>query len=591
MNLAKSILVHRMLESTVLGGTVLEQFIEYLDNLVWGPWMLVLLLGTGCYLTLRLDLLPLKNLKFALRCAFGLEEEPKKGRGVPEGGTGEAFRRRDCGGRIVKQRACDAAGERLTGRSTYGTAGEQLTGRNAYGAAGEQLTEKNTYGAVGKESSRARRKAAGARHGAGRKSSGRVSSLASLTTELATTLGIGNIVGVATAMVLGGPGALFWMVMTSIVGMATKLVESMLSVKYRGVNDRGEIAGGPMYTCLHAFPNKTAGRGLGFAFALFAVTASFGMGNMTQSNSIADAVWVAFGVPKANTGLLLTIVTILVVLGGIGVIGKVTQILVPFMGVFYLVGAMAVILTHWRELPGAVGGILTAAFYPEAVSGGLFGSVTVTAFQSLRWGVSRGIFSNEAGLGASGITTAAADTEDCVRQGYISMTGVFLDTVVVCTITGLAFAASGVLGKTDGAGNPLNGTALTLAAFQTTLGEWGGSFVSVCIVLFAFATIIGWAYQGERAFEFLMGGKSRYNLWYRFAYGLTAFLGCISSLEAVWNFSDICNALMAVPNLICVLALSGKACREIRAYPGPAAREHRAGKRMRGKWAGYFSRG
>ena len=460
----------------------MEKVIQYLDDLVWGPWMLALLLGTGCYLMLRLDLLPLKNLKYAFRCAFGSEPE-KKG-------------------------------------------GKKREGRE----------------------------------------SGKVSSLASLTTELAITLGIGNIVGVATAMVLGGPGALFWMVITSFIGMATKLVESMLAVKYRGKNDRGETAGGPMYTCLYGFPNRKAGKALGIVFALFAVTASFGMGNMTQSNSIADAVWVSFGIPKENTGLFLTIMTILVVLGGIGVIGKVTQILVPFMGVFYLLGALAVILTHINRLPEAITGILAAAFYPQAVSGGIFGSITVTAFQSLRWGVSRGIFSNEAGLGASGITTAAADTEDFVRQGYISMTGVFLDTVVVCTITGLAFATSGVLGSMDGDGSLLTGTALTLAAFRTTLGKWGGSFVSVCIVLFAFATIIGWAYQGERAFEFLMGGKSKYNLWYRFAYGLAAFAGCMCSLEVVWNFSDICNALMAIPNLICVLVLSGKACREIKTY-------------------------
>ena len=540
--------VHRMLGVTVLGGTILGQFIEYLDDLVWGPWMLALLLGSGCYLMLRLDMLPLKNLKFALRCAFGLDTGQREG----DGGTDTRKRfsagrlSGDGGGRI-------SAEDSKTDRAYAGTS----SGKNRMGRA---------VSGKGKASE-----------------GGKVSSLASLTTELATTLGIGNIVGVATAMVLGGPGALFWMVATSFVGMATKLVESMLAVKYRGKNDRGEIAGGPMYTCLHGFPNKTAGRILGFLFALFAVTASFGMGNMTQSNSIADAVWVSFGIPKENTGLLLTIVTILVVLGGIGVIGKVTQILVPFMGVFYLLGALAVIATHWKELPGAVAGILTAAFYPAAVSGGIFGSVTVTAFQSLRWGVSRGIFSNEAGLGASGITTAAADTEDYVRQGYISMTGVFLDTAVVCTITGLAFAASGVLGSTDTAGNPLTGTALTLAVFRTTLGDWGGSFVSICIVLFAFATIIGWAYQGERAFEYLMGGKSRYNIWYRFVYGLTAFLGCISSLETVWNFSDICNALMAVPNLICVLALSGKACREIRAYPVPGEKRRAHAGRTAGR--------
>ena len=462
-----------------INGTILGNLIKELDDLVWGPWMLALLLGSGCYLMLRLKFLPLRNLKFALKCAFGMER----------------------------------------------------------GAGG----------------------------------SGKISSFAALTTELATTLGIGNIIGVASAMVLGGPGALFWMVATSFVGMATKLTESMLSVKYRSKNDKGETVGGPMYTCLRAFRRKEIGRFLGFAFALFAVTASFGMGNMTQSNSIADTLWVSFRIPKADTGLFLTILTILVVIGGIGVIGKVTQVLVPFMGLFYLLGTFAVIFVNWRSVPGAVAGIFSAAMNPQAAAGGIFGSITVTAFQSLRWGVSRGIFSNEAGLGASGITTAAADTEDCVRQGYISMTGVFLDTAIVCTLTGLAFAASGGFAARDEAGMPLTGTALTLEAFRTALGEWGGSFVSVCIALFAFATIIGWAYQGERAFEFLMGGKTKYNIWYRFAYGLVAFLGCVCPLEAVWNFSDICNGLMAVPNLICVLALSGKACREICAYPAPKA--------------------
>ena len=467
------------MENSILGG-----LIRQLDNLVWGPALLLLLLESGSYLMLRLRFLPLRNLKFALKCAFGGDSPPGK----------------------------------------------------------------NTLG-----------------KGSGRASSGSVSSLASLTTELATTLGIGNIIGVAMAMVLGGPGALFWMVATSIVGMATKLVESMLSVKYRGKNQKGQSAGGPMYTCLHAFPGKP-GRILGTLFALLAVTASFGMGNMTQSNSIADTLWVSFRVPKADTGLFLTILTVLVVIGGISVIGKVTQVLVPFMGVFYLLGALAVILVHWRNLPGAVAGILTAAFHPQAVSGGIFGTVTVSAYQSLRWGVARGIFSNEAGIGASGITAAAADTEDCVKQGYISMTGVFLDTAVVCTITGLAFAVSGVLSLTDANGAPLTGTALTLAAFSTVLGDWGNSFVSACIVLFAFATVIGWAYQGERAFEYLLGGSTKYNIWYRFIYGLTAFVGCVCPLEVVWNFSDICNGLMAVPNLICVLALSGSACREIRAY-------------------------
>lgn len=457
-------------------------WIEKIDGLVWGPWLLILLLGTGIYLMIRLRFLPIHNLKYALGCALGFQ--------------------------------------------------------------------KNEEGSAAKRGNGAR---------------GSISPFSSLTTELAATIGTGNIIGVATAMVLGGPGALFWMVAASILGLATKLVESTLSVKYRDRNRKGQTAGGPMYVMEKAFPQRKAGHILAVIFAFFAVFASFGMGNMTQSNSIADAMAVTFAVPRAKTGLVVTVLTVLVVLGGIGVIGKVTQIVVPFMGILYMAGTVTVILFHWKNLPMALGGILTAAFCPEAVSGGLFGHVTATVFQSLRWGVSRGIFSNEAGLGAAGISAAAADTEDYIRQGYISMTGVFLDTAVICTATGLALASSGVLGQRTASGEPLTGAALTLAAFHSVLGEFGEKFMGICIVLFAFATIIGWAYQGERAFEFLMGGETRYHLLYRFAYGLVAFVGCMCPLQAVWDFSDICNGLMAVPNLICVLALSGQICREIRA--------------------------
>ena len=452
----------------------MEEKIRQLDNLVWGPWLILLLLGTGIYLMVRLRFLPLKRLKWAFGCAFG-----------KNGGTGK---------------------------------------------------------------------------------NGKISSFSTLTTELATTLGTGNIVGVATAMVLGGPGALLWMIITSLIGMSTKLVESMLAVKYRARNRRGETAGGPMYTCERGMGNKRLGRLMGMLFAFFAVMASFGMGNMTQSNSIAEALWVSFGISRAKTGLLVTILTILVVIGGIQTIGKVTQILVPCMGIFYIAGTLAVIVLHWQRLPEAVAEIFVAACCPKAVSGGLFGTVYVTAAESLRWGVSRGIFSNEAGLGASGITSASADTEDYIKQGYISMTGVFLDTVVFCTLTGLALAVAGVIGTVDKNGNPITGTELTLAAFSDTLGEWGSGFVSICIVLFAFATVIGWAYQGEKAFEYLLGGNAGYNVIYRFVYGFAAFAGCVCSLELVWDFSDICNGLMAVPNLVCVLALSGEACREISDY-------------------------
>lgn len=458
----------------------MSEWIKRADELVWGPWLLVLLLGTGIYLMLRLKLLPIHNLRYALFCALGREKGEKA----------------------------------------------QDEGRNTL-------------------------------------SEGKVSSFSSLTTELAATIGTGNIIGVATAMALGGPGALFWMVAASIVGLATKLVESTLSVKYRSKNEKGQTAGGPMYVMERAFPNRRAGHALAVCFAVFAVFASFGMGNMTQSNSIADALAVTFSVPRAKTGLVVTLLTVLVVLGGIGVIGKVTQVVVPFMGILYMAGTLVVILFHWRNLPMALGGIMTAAFCPQAVSGGLFGHVTATAFQSLRWGVSRGIFSNEAGLGAAGISAAAANTEDYIKQGYISMTGVFLDTVVICTATGLSLAASGVLGEAEG--TALTGAGLTLAAFRTVLGDFGEKFMGVCIVLFAFATIVGWAYQGERAFEFLMKGRTKYNLLYRFVYGLMAFVGCMCPLQMVWDFSDICNGLMAVPNLICVLVLSGGICREIRA--------------------------
>lgn len=469
--------------------------IKWMDNLVWGPWLLVLLLGTGVYLMIRMRFLPLRNLGKALKAAFGGEKA--------------------------------------------------VSGK------------------------------------------GKISSFASLTTELAITLGTGNIIGVATAMVTGGPGALFWMVLTSFIGMAIKLAESTLAVKYRSQNDRGEVCGGPMYTCLHAFCNgntngilesdrksggKIVGKKIGFLlgmfFSFFAVMASFGMGNMTQSNAIADALWVSFGTSKALTGVLVTILTILVVLGGIGFIGKVTQVLIPFVGIFYLLGTLVVIFTHLGNLSGTLIGIIRSAFQPQAVSGGLFGTLTVSAFESLRWGVSRGIFSNEAGLGASGITAAAADTKDYIKQGYISMTSVFIDTAIVCSLTGLAYGASGAMSLVDGAGLPLTGTQLTLAAFRTTFGDFGSNFISICIVLFAFATIIGWAYQGERAFEFLMGGRTKYNIVYRFVYGLVTFWGCIFSLEVVWNFSDICNGLMAVPNLICVLFLSGEICKEVRTYQG-----------------------
>lgn len=458
-------------------------YLNKMDDLVWGPWMLILLIGTGIYLMLILRFLPVRNLKKALLSVLGKEHASGKERAIHE----------------------------------------------------------NTTTVKG------------------------VSSFSALTTELAATIGTGNIVGVSSAMVLGGPGALFWMILAGILGMAIKLTESTLSVKHRCYNDKGAPSGGPMYVLKNAFPNKWLGKLLSIVFAFFAVLASFGMGNMTQSNAIADAMYTTYQMDPAKTGLVITIATILVVLGGIKRIASVTRLVVPFMGTLYIAGTLIVIMTHWQNIPMALMQIITMAFCPEATVGGAIGTATITMAQSMRWGISRGVFSNEAGLGVSGISAAAADTTDPVRQGYISMTGVFLDTIIICSMTGLAFMTSGVFGMVDQQGNPVAGIALTIAAFRTSLGEFGAHFVCVCIVLFAFATIVGWAYQGEKAFEYLVGKSSRC-IGYRFVYGLMTFVGAVCSLEIVWDFSDICNGLLVIPNLIGVWVLSKGICLEIRDY-------------------------
>ena len=479
------------------------ELLNRIDQLVWGPWLLFLLLGTGILLMVRMDFLPLRRLGFALKCIVG---------------------------------------------ETAGKASES----------GGRRSESGERRSIGKWFKR-------------QKTQGGVTPFASLMTELAATIGIGNIVGVATAMVLGGPGALFWMIAASVFGLAIKLVESALSVKYRCKNEKGEWVGGPMYTLKHAFPGKI-GTILAGSYAFFAVMASFGMGNMTQSNAIAQACQVTFCIPTAKTGLVLTLRTILVVLGGIRGITKVTQILVPFMGAFYLLGTLAVILMHPGRLAQGIGAVFVMAFAPEAVKGGLFGQLAVTASlsmaRSMRYGISRGVFSNEAGIGAAGITAAAADTDDHIRQGYISMTGVFFDTMIICLFTGLAFATSGLLGSVTSEGELLNGTELAIAVFEGTFGVWGSKFVCISIVLFAYATIVAWAYQGAKAFEYLAGG-SRYSVWYHFVYVLVVFLGAVCPLDMVWNFSDICNGLMAVPNLLGVLVLGlgrNGMCEEILRY-------------------------
>lgn len=447
-----------------------EILLQKTDEIIWGPGLIFLLLGTGCYLMIRLRFLPLRNLFPAIRLVFSPESRKTGERGV--------------------------------------------------------------------------------------------SAFSSLTTELAATIGTGNIVGVATAMVLGGPGALFWMMVSGLIGMATKLVESTLCVRHRVLNPLGENVGGPMYVLQNVFPCKPLGRLLALCFSFFAVCASFGMGNMTQGNSIAEALKVTFRIRPSTTGLGLSIVTMLVILGGIRKISKVTEYLVPCMAVFYLFGAGMVIFTHLQFLPAGILQILSGAFCPEAMAGGATGFGCSLA---MRYGISRGVFSNEAGLGAAGISAAAADTQDPVRQGYISMTGVFMDTIVICSLTGLAIASSGMLGQRDPRGELLNGTALMIAVFATTFGKLGGRMLTIAIVLFAFATIIAWEYQGEKAFEYLTG-SCEHTLWYRIWYGMVTFVGTVCSLETVWNFSDICNGLMAVPNLLAVLVLSKDICTQIQRY-------------------------
>lgn len=547
---------------------MLSDILVKIDDFVWGPVMLILLVGTGVFLTIRTKALCWRNLPYALRSVLSKEARQKKGEGD-------------------------------------------------------------------------------------------VSPFSALTTALAATIGTGNIVGVATAMVSGGPGALVWMWISAAFGLTSKFSECMLAIKYREVNEKGEMSGGPMYTMKKGFKNKKFGAVLGWLFALFAVIASFGIGNLTQGNSISSALDTTFGVPVWVTGIVITVLALAIILGGIKSISKVSQVVVPLMAVFYVVAGLIIIIGNIRNVPAGVVMIFKMAFSEKAVGGGLCGSIVASMMQAIRFGVARGVFSNEAGMGSAAITAAAASTNDPVRQGYINMTGTFWDTIVVCTITGLCIASSGVLGSTDtsatgtyyyeaadealtfslegndgktsttrytisdyqtmedktqmvladgsdtltltleGNASPLGdtenknltgtwedvsaneyvfeddgkleyrelvvGSALTISAFETILGEPGGWLVCIAIALFAFSTILGWEYHGEKAFEYLFG-THRFNLIYRIVFSLMVFVGATTTLKIAWNFSDIANALMAIPNLICMLAMSGVIVEEVNRY-------------------------
>ena len=461
---------------------MLSEILTKVDDFVWGPVMLVLLVGTGIFLTFRLGFRTWRNLGYAIKSTLSKEARSK------DRGEGD------------------------------------------------------------------------------------VSPFSALTTALAATIGTGNIVGVATAMVAGGPGALVWMWISAAFGLTSKFSECMLAIKYREVNESGEMSGGPMYTMKKAFKNKKVGATLGWLFAFFAVIASFGIGNLTQANSISESVKSTFHVSPVITGIIITVLALLIIVGGIKKISKVSSIVVPFMAIFYIIAGIIVIIGNIQNLPAGVAMIFKMAFSTEAVGGGLCGTITASMMNAMHYGVARGVFSNEAGMGSAAITAAAATTDHPVRQGYINMTGTFWDTIVVCTITGLCIASSGVLGTTDPsfvtASNPegfVTGASLTILAFKSVLGEAGGILVTIVIVLFAFSTILGWEYHGEKAFEYILK-TPKYNMIYRIIFSLIAYVGATTTLEIVWSFSDIANALMAIPNLICLLALSGEIAKDVKDF-------------------------
>jgi len=384
------------------------------------------------------------------------------------------------------------------------------------------------------------------------KSEGDITHFQALMTALAATVGTGNIAGVATAIAIGGPGALFWMWITGLFGMATKYAEAVLAVKYRVKDKNGNMSGGPMYYLANGMNLKW----LGALFAVFASVAAFGIGNMVQSNSVADAVKYSFNVPVEISGIVLALATGLVLLGGIKSIGRVTGILVPFMVVFYFLAALIVVMMHIDQIPTVFAHVLVEAFSDTAAAGGFAGA---TIMLTIRSGISRGVFSNESGLGSAPIAAAAAQTKHPVTQALVSMTQTFIDTIIICSMTGFAILVSNVL-QTGATGAPL-----TQKAFETALpGEWGGIVVSIGLIFFAYSTILGWSYYGEKSLEYLLGEKSVKP--YRLFFVIVVFVGAVVKLDLVWTIADIMNGLMALPNLIALLGLSGIVAAETRNY-------------------------
>lgn len=372
---------------------------------------------------------------------------------------------------------------------------------------------------------------------------GDITPFQALMTALSATIGTGNIAGVATAIALGGPGAVFWMWITALVGMATKYSEAVLAVRYREVDERGRYVGGPMYYIKNGLGKRW--HWLGVAFALFGMLAAFGIGNMVQANSVADALQASFALPTWLTGLVVAVAAGAVILGGIQRIAQVAAKLVPFMAVAYVGGALIVILANLTEVPQALATIVSHAFSGSAATGGFAGAA---AWAAIRFGVARGIFSNEAGLGSAPIAHAAAKTDDPIHQGMIGMLGTFIDTLIVCTMTALVIVLTGVWTTGE------NGAALSALAFASALPGIGDYIVSFGLIIFAFTTILGWSYYGERCAEFLFG--VRVILPYRLLWLIAIPLGAMGKLGLVWLLADVMNGLMALPNLIALILLS-----------------------------------
>lgn len=438
-------------------------FLNTLNGWVWGPPLLVLLVGTGIYLTLRLGLLQITKLPLALRYLFTKDEDDDSG-------------------------------------------------------------------------------------------DGDVSSFAALCTALSATIGTGNIVGVATAIKTGGPGALFWMWVAAFFGMATKYAEGLLAVKYRVVDENGQMSGGPMYYIEKGLGNKWLAK----LFALFGIfVACFGIGTFAQVQSISTAAQDTFNMPVWVTAIALTVLVTMVTLGGIKTISKASEWIVPFMAIFYIVGGMIILIYNASAIPQAVALVIKSAFTPTAAVGGFLGSTVMMAIKN---GIARGVFSNESGLGSAPIAAAAAKTKSCVRQGLISMTGTFIDTIIVCTMTGLVLVVTGTWSS------EFEGAAMTNQAFRiglpiTDLGQY---IVTTGLIFFAFTTILGWNYYGERCVEYLFGvkGIKPYRLIYIVLVGIGAFL----KLDMIWTLADIVNGLMAIPNLIGLVGLSGVVIDETKKY-------------------------